>query len=487
MRKTILLCVAVLAVALGFVGQQPTSASTAFSDSFIARYGPALSAQFGCNVCHSRETIEQLNPYGRELGQAFAANGACLEFYPPNTHTATEGFCDYEHAPGLDTPYASGCTRCHGTDLGGLIAPSCYFCHGRRWSEAPPAGVAEGENGSGLGALNLNAAFAAIEWRDSDGDGFSNADEIVALTNPGDRRSYPAATAAVSASMPRKWSRDAATSYYTMSVVLSPQGGATIDTHSPVVLRTTAGELATMSFRLDEEETGEVEAFFPEALLYVLLEGIEDSRVAVVVNGRTDTGASFSTNVRVRLVGAAPALLENLALRANPREVGAGNITFTIRGADADRIDVDRPIRVIGTSGTATLEGVRRSGRSVTGRLDADTARELIGSPWLNGVVFTVGLAGWSTTSGTAFAVATELTTPSSDCYAFDTPRTHAVRMTVGPCVYLHKGGYEAPYANGCNACHGASLRGTSVTPSCYLCHGQVWNVFNAPAESAGR
>ena len=38
-----------------------------------------------------------------------------------------------------------------------------------------------------------------------------------------------------------------------------------------------------------------------------------------------------------------------------------------------------------------------------------------------------------------------------------------------------HKTGKDRPFSNGCTACHGADLRGSSG-PSCYKCHGKEWS-----------
>jgi len=40
----------------------------------------------------------------------------------------------------------------------------------------------------------------------------------------------------------------------------------------------------------------------------------------------------------------------------------------------------------------------------------------------------------------------------------------------------FHAPGYEFPYSNECTECHGVALQGTAQTPSCYSCHGSVWD-----------
>jgi hypothetical protein len=39
-----------------------------------------------------------------------------------------------------------------------------------------------------------------------------------------------------------------------------------------------------------------------------------------------------------------------------------------------------------------------------------------------------------------------------------------------------HAPGFEFPYSNECTECHGSALQGTAQTPSCYSCHGSIWD-----------
>lgn len=61
----------------------------------------------------------------------------------------------------------------------------CTVCHGSSVDSLNPYGQAYQEN---------DLDFAAIESSDSDGDGFSNQDEIGSLTFPGDPEDYPETT-----------------------------------------------------------------------------------------------------------------------------------------------------------------------------------------------------------------------------------------------------------------------------------------------------
>jgi len=65
---------------------------------------------------------------------------------------------------------------------------SCVVCHGSNAGYLNPYGAAY---------RNSNDDFASIETQDSDGDGFSNLEEINALTFPGNPGDYPGNTSAI--------------------------------------------------------------------------------------------------------------------------------------------------------------------------------------------------------------------------------------------------------------------------------------------------
>jgi hypothetical protein len=66
----------------------------------------------------------------------------------------------------------------------------CQTCH------TSPGGGAENVNPYGQDFAKNNHDFAAVEGLDSDGDGFSNIDEIKARTYPGDPNDNPNSTKA---------------------------------------------------------------------------------------------------------------------------------------------------------------------------------------------------------------------------------------------------------------------------------------------------
>lgn len=468
MRKIIILVFALAAIAVVLaLGDKPTGATSALKQSFDSRYGPELSNKFGCGVCHGTGSLSELNPYGQDLVDAMIDAGGCLDFYPPNTHTIPKGRCEYLHADGLFTPYSSRCTLCHGADLQGLIAPSCYLCHGERWTETSASATG---NGSGPHPPTVDDALAAIENLDSDGDGHSNIAEIEALSNPGDPASFPGGEVKVDVKMDQRWQREWVTEAGFLTVTVKPKAGGTIEGTKFVALKTDAGEL--YSTRLKMRGTN-VEALFPKALLYRLFGSLDDKNAKLLVRGETMAGSTFSARYQVRLEGRAPDLAEGISLKSDPKTWEKdSDVTLTIR--DSKQININRPVSVVGLYRKTTLEDVRRSGKTVTGKLDADDAQALLGRQVM-GVVYTIGVYGSTNTPGENFAAAVEVPSSATECYDFDPPPSHTIPLIRGDCTYMHASGYKTPYESQCNACHGAKLRGTSVTPSCYLCHGQLW------------
>ncbi|MDW7733306.1 MAG: PGF-CTERM sorting domain-containing protein [Methanolobus sp.] len=70
-------------------------------------------------------------------------------------------------------------------DTNGTRIDSCTVCHGSNTDSLNPYGTAYSGSGGN---------FESIEAPDSDGDGFTNLEEIDALTFPGDPSDYPGNT-----------------------------------------------------------------------------------------------------------------------------------------------------------------------------------------------------------------------------------------------------------------------------------------------------
>ena len=54
-------------------------------------------------------------------------------------------------------------------------------------------------------------------------------------------------------------------------------------------------------------------------------------------------------------------------------------------------------------------------------------------------------------------------------------PPSHSELLTNGPISGLHALGRDDPYVN-CASCHRSDLTGTGLIPTCYLCHGSLWD-----------
>lgn len=72
-------------------------------------------------------------------------------------------------------------------------------------------------------------------------------------------------------------------------------------------------------------------------------------------------------------------------------------------------------------------------------------------------------------------------------CPSFNPPANHSERKEADGCEAFHAPGYEQPYSNSCTSCHGSVLTGPDSggsAPSCYTCHGEVWDEM--PPDNGG-
>jgi cytochrome c5 len=135
-----------------------------------------------CNLCHG--SSYSLNPYGSDYDDhGFAAietidsdGDGHLNIDEINALTSPGDASDYPHDDLL--------IRAQYPAIAGTRLDSCNLCHSSG-SSLNPYGQAYNNNGRNL------AAFGLIETADSDGDSFSNIDEINALTFPGDGEDHP--------------------------------------------------------------------------------------------------------------------------------------------------------------------------------------------------------------------------------------------------------------------------------------------------------
>jgi hypothetical protein len=95
------------------------------------------------------------------------------------------GAAIFRTAPTVATSHDMGRFRTQYPSIVGTRLDSCQVCHpAGHWTLNP----------FGTDYANAGGDFAAIEGRDSDGDGYSNMVEIPALTFPGDANDHPTGT-----------------------------------------------------------------------------------------------------------------------------------------------------------------------------------------------------------------------------------------------------------------------------------------------------
>lgn len=481
MNKTLgAICALLLVLVVGMMIELPTTATEAIQDSFTERYGPTLTDRYSCGLCHPAGSFTEFNAYGEDLLDAIAATGSCNEFFPPNTHTLSYGRCEYMHAPGHETPFTSKCTYCHGADLDGLIAPSCFLCHGQRWEEAGPTPVADTATKPTLGVTALADAFAAIEALDSDGDGYSNIDEINGNSHPGDATSFPGGQPEMTVTMPTTWNREWTDSRKTITITLTPQGATTIDATVPVVIKNGARSLTLTNLKLNGKV---VQAIVPQALLYTLFKDLDVAKASIIIAAVTEFDEDLTNTVEVSLTGDVPAFIKGLKLSFDSKTWKSGtDVKVTIKGDTKGLINDAKPLYVAGPFGNVKLDDVQRDGSTITGTILGDDIEKLVGEA-VEGVVYVISLYGETTDKAFTFAVNGAVKAEAgSNCYKFDAPSSHNIAMTQGDCTYMHAPGMSTPFASKCNACHGSDLKGSSFAPSCFLCHGQNWTA--APPTS---
>ena len=447
----------------------------AATGGFLHAPGASQPVTNFCHLCHGDNLRGGTGPSCYLChGAVWPSLGEEEEFYPPNTHTDALGAGGFMHAPGRTAPISNGCTTCHGVDLTGLIAPSCYLCHGTLWTEGAAAPPQDG---------GLDAAFQAIENDDSDGDGYTNIEEILALTHPGDPTSFPGIVVTVTVRTETTWDRNWVDNNSALVVTLKPKDGS-LTADGYVSLTTDDGSLFTTRLR---RKGASVEAYFPKSLLWTLFDDLTVKSAAVVVGGTTASGTDISGKFTARLSGAMPALVAGLYASSKPGVWEPGEqVRVTIIGDGIKSLDSTRPIYAVGLYKRIKITDYGKTASKLTVNLDGNDVDTMLGDP-IEGVTYKIGIVGKSTAIGETFTSAADLEAPEGGCYYFDAPGNHTVALKRGVCKYMHAPGYDTPYDHGCNYCHGSSLKGTKTTPSCYLCHGQLWSEAATTQQHGGR
>lgn len=442
--------------------QQPLASTCAGCHGKTLQGGSAPS----CYTCHGKIWSD-------------GGNASCPEFSAPADHTKSknEDGCSARHKEGYEHPFSAGCTSCHGGDLrGGKTGPSCYTCHGDEWEDgddddAPPPAAFDA-----VAHAVANAdAMRAIESWDSDGDGYSNLEEIKAVSNPGDGSSIPGGPV-VTLKTADSWERDWYKRKGVVVFTITFGDGSNLAEGAVVTLNSPDGSLISPNWR--KTGAARYDIIFPRALLYTLTESLAVKAVDFSLVGETDGGDSFSAEGTAKLTGPVPALPDELRGAAKPGKIGPGEaLVLRIGGGDAATIDTGRTIRIVGPRATIKADEVRRSGAAVEISLSAASVNKLLGVI-IAGARYTLSVRGSTSGSVTGFAVPAFLVGDRSGgggCLDYSPPASHTVAQTSGSCTYYHAPGLGTPLSSGCTTCHGADLKGSSFAPSCTQCHGVKW------------
>ncbi|MCG8456082.1 MAG: hypothetical protein MI919_07355, partial [Holophagales bacterium] len=218
----------------------------------------------------------------------------------------------------------------------------------------------------------------------------------------------------------------------------------------------------------------------PIALLLTLFNNFAgDNRGEIAVVGRNEFGERVADSMDVKLLGNLnTTIVGNSRALVNPRTWTKDTVVTISINDKQKAIDENSEILVVGPGGDKPLEDVERQGNRVVGTLKAEDALAVIG-PGMEDVNYTIVVTGPGTANKTAFfAKAMVQAVPDGDgggddCLDFDPPGSHNIPL--GECEYLHPPGLSEPFANNCGVCHGSDLRGSSIGPSCFLCHDAIW------------
>jgi len=417
------------------------------------------------------------------------------DFDVPSSHTKRESEDGYSawHAPGLKHPFDNGCQNCHGTSLRGGIGPSCYACHGNEWDEEDDDSVSNGfvlvanvRSLNGAGSLD---AFRSIENEDSDGDGYTNIEEIQATSNPGDAGSTPGQQASLTLKTANKWLPAWIHKNGYLHVAVVGDGVRGVDISQPAVLN--LGKTRLLS-SLTKQKGNTFYFLFRKAHLVQFLQQSDYQDVRVGFNCKLNDGSMFNDGINVKVTGkSVDVYLPNTA-RLQPEIVDVSTTNKVIL-RDPKLADLD-------TKKKLYIQGERRKVEIVDYTLTGSRLVVMISPVQLEKLYFDIGdgrqhtlaVTGYNKTSSTYLGATFAFKTTDSgggdnggggggggnpapeECKVYSPPGDHTIGYTASNCTYYHPSGASQPAEN-CADCHGSDLRGSSFAPSCYECHAQRW------------
>lgn len=403
----------------------------------------------------------------------------CPDFDPPSDHNRyfEEDGCGAYHKQGWKNPLMNGCTDCHGADLKGGTGPSCFTCHDIEWNTHTSELALASLNTSHPASITA-AQFKLIEGIDSDGDGYTNKEEIDALTNPGDKTSVPLGKNAFTVKMAEFWERSWMSKRGKLSVSIRSNSGIAVDNTKPITI--SVGKRSLTTTKIKNRAGGFVEARFQKALLHCLFKDLSVTKETVTIEGTLVDETAFIITGDISLMGAMPNKLKAVRARVNPKELSEiTDIELILKGKDVDKIDLKSKLVSVGVRRHLRLTEVEEEDDILKISIEARDMERLFGD-LVPGVTYTLGVRGSGVESNAIFCATVELTVPEDgdggdNCLKFSPPGSHTVELMMGECGYMHAPGMTDPLGNGCGSCHGSDLKGSVIAPSCLLCHGEMW------------
>lgn len=408
-------------------------------------------------------------------------------FDPPSSHTIRESDDGVTglHAPGFKSPFSNGCTSCHGSSLRGGTGPSCYTCHGNEWSDDDDdshTGSASSHEASFAHFQTTNQTFKSIKDIDSDGDGYSNINEIKQLTNPGDADSNPGDAGAIVLAVKKNWQTNWTSKAGSLKFSLTFNTGNSIDTALPFTLTSDSESFSIPDVK--EESSKKVSFTLPKSLLTGLYIGSKDKEEIMLLAGTRKGGTAFKLPFSVKIIGANPTVHQGIKIIIKPLSQDSENgLTVVLKGTKLNSLLKDKDIILSGSKKRIKTDDYSLKANKLTLNISNADLEKMYGV-MEEGALYPLGLYSETTENNEVVLLLSEFSASTGGgggggggdtCHSFSPPASHTVKKVAGTCEYLHAPGFSQPLSNGCTACHGTDLGGTTFAPSCTLCHTKNW------------
>lgn len=248
----------------------------------------------------------------------------------------------------MEKPYGNGCNNCHGSNLRGGTGPSCYTCHGDEWSEDDDSEKTDGSSSERLRHFRAAAnSFRSIENEDSDGDGFTNIEEIRAVSNPGDSASIPGGSQAIELVVRKNWNTSWLSKTGSLKFQLIFNNKPFLDISKPVTLST---EKLTLQTNLILKKKNNTYSFtLPKALLAQLFLQGENRKILSTISGYLLNEDPFSLPLSVKIAGSEIDPLPGIKAKFKNSEINdQEDLVLVLRGQNLDELDDEEKIILTG-------------------------------------------------------------------------------------------------------------------------------------------